>query len=75
MLDLKISEKKERKKRKRKYQLCSRVSVVYYFTSEDKYLGQFQLLFCVALLNITVKASTQEPWGLGICSNLMNSLS
>ena len=62
MLDLKISERKNRKEREN-ISFAPRASVVYYFTSEDKYLGQFQLLFCVALLNITVKASIKNHRG------------
>ena len=55
MLDLKITEIKKRKEREN-ISFAPRVSVVYYFTSEDKYLWQVHLLFYVVLLNITVRA-------------------
>ena len=61
MLDL----KKIRKKRKERENIsfALRVSVVYYFTSEDKYLWQFHLLFYVVLLNITVRESIKNHRG------------
>lgn len=45
-------EEERKQKRKKENSFAQRESVVYYFTSEDKYQWQFHLLFYMVLLAI-----------------------
>lgn len=48
------------KKERKDTSFAQRESVVYYFTSEDKYLWQFHLLFYVVLLDIIIRARSHD---------------